>query len=122
MILGSTPNAARAKELNIKFNWAKLPDSATMRVSACFPSLIERKRGSSKSQEVIFGSTPNAAKAKELNTEFKCADLHKSVNTRIAKTFPTLIERRRGNSQKGDGTWNENELAIQLFIRRAPVF
>ena len=38
---------ARAKELNIEFNSAKMPKSINTRVQASYPSPIERKRGSS---------------------------------------------------------------------------
>ena len=56
------------------------------------------------------------ARARNLGIEFNCSKKNNSVTTRISAAFPSLIERKRGSSLNGGGSWIDNELATQLLI------
>ena len=57
-----------------------------------------------------------AARAKELDIEFNSSKKTNSYSKRVSAAFPSLIERKRGSSLNGGGSWIDNELAIQLLI------
>ena len=55
-----------------------------------------------------------ASIARQLGIEFN-SDLNRSsTTTRVVEAFPALIERKKGNSYNGGGTWLEHHAALKL--------
>ena len=55
-----------------------------------------------------------ASVAKELKLKFN-SDLNRSsITTRVVEAFPTLIERKKGNSFNGGGTWIQHHMAVKM--------
>lgn len=52
------------------------------------------------------------ARAEELEISWNLID--SSIKTRVASSFPTLIERKSGQPERGGGTWMDHKLVIHL--------
>lgn len=50
----------------------------------------------------------------------KSGNSHFSANMLIKKTFPTLIQSKKGSREIGGGSWQVPELCIQLAQGNAP--
>ena len=52
------------------------------------------------------------ARAEELEISWNLID--SSIKTRVASSFPTLIERKSGQPERESGTWMDHKLVVHL--------